>query len=169
MRLSTEWQRRQLATRPTRFQTRCGGWQASSLGQKGHRAQDAGHHPVGQGPCPPGETVPPPGRLRAPTEDAQKGPQVNSTAVLPAAVREPRDWILPVRPDDRRPATGDGRVLVVQPRKAAVAPSPVHGVQGLTPSDHEAVEGYMEGVRAKTPKGTLGQVDLEGEGHGGGF
>ena len=60
-------------------------------------------------------------------------------------------------------------MLVAWGGKETGPPSPVHGVQGLTPSDHEAVEGYMEGVRAKTPKGPLGQVDLEGEGHGGGF
>ena len=46
---------------------------------------------------------------------------------------------------------------------------PVHGVQGPAPSDHEAVEGYREGVRVGTPKGPFGQVALEGEGHGGGL
>ena len=136
--------------------------------QKGHRAQDAGHHPVGQEPCPPGATVPPPGRLRAPTEDAQKGPQVNSTAVLPAAVREPRDWILPVRPDDRRPATGDGRVLVVQLRKEAVGLRPVYGVLGVVAADPRLVEEDRKGVPLGAPEGTGFAMVVEGGSHRGG-
>ena len=43
---------------------------------------------------------------------------------------------------------------------------PVHGVQGLAPADHEAVEGDMEGVRVETPKSPLGKATLEGEGYG---
>ena len=95
---------------------------------------------MGKGPCPPGATAPPPGRLRAPTENTQKGPQVNSTAVLPAAVRARRGWILPARSDVRPPATGDGRVLVMQLRKEAVASPPVYGVSGVVAADPRVVE-----------------------------
>ena len=46
---------------------------------------------------------------------------------------------------------------------------PFHGVQGLAPSDHEAVERYREGVWVEIPKSPLSQVAVGGEGHGGGF
>ena len=38
---------------------------------------------------------------------------------------------------------------------------------GLTPADMAVVEGHKEGLRVETPKGPLGQVALEGDGHGG--
>ena len=103
---------------------------------------------------PPGATVPPPGRLRAPTEDAQKGPQVNSTAILSAVVRVRRDWVLPARPDDRPPATGDGRVLVVQLRKEPVALPPVYGVPGAVAADPRLVREDRKGVPLGAPEGT---------------
>ena len=39
----------------------------------------------------------------------------------------------------------------------------------LVTADQVAVKGYREGLRVETSKGPLGQVALEGEGHGGSF
>ena len=121
-----------------------------------------------QGTRLPGVKVPPPGRLRAPTEDAQKGPQVNSTAILSTVVRARRDWILPARPDDRPLATGDGRVLVVQLRKEAVALPPVHGVPGVVAADPRLVEEDRKGVPLGAPEGTGVATVVEGGSHRGG-
>ena len=77
---------------------------------------------------------------------------------------------LSAAPQGQTPQGGGRQVLVVRGRKETNPPPPVHRVQGLAPpADHEAVEGYRVGVRVETPKGPLGQVALEGEGHGGGF
>ena len=49
-------------------------------------------------------------------------------------------------------------MLVVWGRKEIGPSPPVYRVQGLASSDHEAVEGYREGVRVETPKSPLSQV-----------
>lgn len=54
-------------------------------------------------------------------------------------------------------------------REAADPPPPVYRAQGLVPPDRKAVEGDREGMRAGTPKGPLGQMTVEGEGHRGSF
>ena len=59
------------------------------------------------GPRPTGAVIPPPKGDRPPAQSPPQGPGVDSTALLPAAVRPRCDRIFPPRPDDRPPEVGD--------------------------------------------------------------
>ena len=57
--------------------------------------------------------------------------------------------------------TGLGRVLVVRMRQETDAPSPLHGVQGVDPSDQGAMARSGKGLWLGAPTGTCAALAVE--------
>ena len=91
-----------------------------------------------------------------------EGAQGHGPALLSAAIRPRGDRLLFAWPNDRPPAVGVGRVLVVQLWKETVAASLVYGVQGVGPPDPGAVAESGKGLRVGAPEGASAEMAVEG-------
>lgn len=84
--------------------------------------------------------APRPRRHRLPEKAAASSPKDAGKPLLPAANRACRHRILPARADVRTAEGGVEQVPVVQLRKEADAPPPIHRVPVLGPLDQEVVK-----------------------------
>ena len=103
-----------------------------------------------------------PWRPRFPEEGNAEGAQVHCPALLSAAIRPRGDRLVFARPDDRPPADGFGRVLVVQLWEETVTTSLVYGVSGVGPPDQGAVAESGKGLRVGAPKGANAEMAVKG-------
>ena len=103
-----------------------------------------------------------PWRPRLPEEGNAEGAQVHRPALLSAAIRPRGDRLLLAQSDDRPPADGFGRVLVVQLWEETVAASLVYGVSGVGPPDQGAVAEGGKGLRVGAPEGASAEIAVEG-------
>ena len=136
--------------------------QPTPLVQESHGATIRDHGPVDQGPRQAGASLRPPWRPRLPEEGDAEDTQVHHPAILPVDVRPYGSRLLLARPDDRCPAAGVGRVLVVQLWEETVAPSPVYRVPGVGPPDQGAVAEGQQGLWVGAPEGAGAAMAVEG-------